>query len=146
MKDAVWSCAMQTLAALLVAVFARKLSWIPARETQSPIPCLMWISLQWSHKQTKHTSTPHTPHLQELANKIMKWVWREVYTYIYAQQRRHHLTCLVGCLCVMCFRTPARVAYFCLFRKNQSDGWCAALQVALMEGSSWASDTVFLGR
>lgn len=37
---------MQTLAALLVAVFALKLSWIPARETQSPIPCLMWISLQ----------------------------------------------------------------------------------------------------
>lgn len=55
MKDAVWSCAMQTLAAPLVAVFALKLSWISARETQSPVPCLMWISLQRLRKQTKHT-------------------------------------------------------------------------------------------
>lgn len=37
---------MQTLAALLVAVFALKLSWISDRETESPIPRLMWISLQ----------------------------------------------------------------------------------------------------
>lgn len=84
MKDAVWSCAMQTLAALLVAVFALKLSWISARETQSPIPCLMWISLQRLREQTKHTRTPH---LQVHANKRMKWVWTEVRVYLYMHNK-----------------------------------------------------------
>lgn len=41
---------------------------------------------------------------------------------IYSQQRRYHLTCLLGSVCVMCFWTPARVAYFCLFRKNKGTG------------------------
>lgn len=41
-------------------------------------------------------------------------VERGRYIPLYAQQRRHHLTCLLGSVCVMWFCTPTRVAYSCL--------------------------------
>ena len=64
MKDAVWSCAAQTLAALSVAVFALKSSWVLYGETEAPTPRLMWVSLQRSRKRKIHTCGPNADQLR----------------------------------------------------------------------------------
>lgn len=63
MKDAVWSCATQTLAALSVAVFALKSSWISYRETVSNSLFNVDFAAVITQVKKKNTCSPSTHQL-----------------------------------------------------------------------------------